>query len=187
MARPAGRRAPVLTALLTGTLVLLVTLRLHQELPAIACGWLVTCGVPLAIIDLRVRRLPDPLTGGCFAGIAALLIADAAVGGQWQDIGRAAAGAGAAALFFAIAAVAKPGSSGLGDAKLSLSTGALTAWFGWGVLLTSAFAAFLLAACYGLGMLAVGRASLRTGSLPFGPFLLAGCLAAVLVRGAAGA
>ncbi len=187
MACPAGRCAPVLTALVTGALVLLVTLRLRQELPAIACGWLVVCGVPLAIIDLRARRLPDPLTGGCFAGIAALLIADAVADGQWQDIGRAAAGAGAAALFFAITAVAKPGSSGLGDAKLSLSTGALTAWFGWGVLLTSAFEAFLLAACYGLGMLAAGRASLRTGSVPFGPFLLAGCLAAVLVSGAAGA
>jgi leader peptidase (prepilin peptidase) / N-methyltransferase len=60
-------------------------------------------------------------------------------------------------------------------------TAALAAWFGWGVLLTSMFTAFALAACYGLGMMIAGRAPARGSSVPFGPFLLAGCLTVVML------
>jgi leader peptidase (prepilin peptidase)/N-methyltransferase len=88
--------------------------------------------------------------------------------------------------FFVLLALARPGSAGLGDAKLGLSTGALAGWFGWGILLASVFAAFLLAAACGLALIAARRATLRAGSLPFGPFMLAGCLAAVLLASPAG-
>jgi leader peptidase (prepilin peptidase) / N-methyltransferase len=181
--RPSQARVATLTALITAALVLLATLRLHQELLASACGWLVICGLPLSIIDIRVRRLPDALTAACATGILVLLAAAAAVDARWQDLARAGAGAAATCVFFAVLALARPGSAGLGDAKLGLSTGALAAWFGWGILLTSMFAAFVLAACYGLGMLIARRASARGSSVPFGPFLLAGCLAVVLLAG----
>jgi leader peptidase (prepilin peptidase) / N-methyltransferase len=169
-----------LTALVMAGLVLVVTVRLHQILMASAVGWLVLCGVPLAVIDSRVRRLPDLLTGACFGGVAALLIAAAATDGQWHDLARAGAGAAIVAAAFALLALLRPGSAGLGDAKLGLSTGALAAWSGWGVLLISVFAAFVLAGGYGIGLLVAGRASLRS-SVPFGPFLVAGCLALVLL------
>jgi len=78
------------TALITAALVALATLRLHQELLATACGWLVICGLPLAIIDIRVRRLPDALTAACAAGILVLLTASAAADGQSsQEPGQA--------------------------------------------------------------------------------------------------
>ncbi|HXB50948.1 MAG TPA: A24 family peptidase [Streptosporangiaceae bacterium] len=179
--RPARARVAVLTALITAALVLLATLRLHQELLASACGWLVVCGLPLSIVDIRVRRLPDALTAACAAGISVLLVAAAAVDGRWHELTSAGAGAAATCLFFALLAVARPGTAGLGDAKLGLSTGALAAWFGWGVLLTSMFTAFALAACYGVGLLVAGRASARGSSVPFGPFLVAGCLTVVLL------
>jgi leader peptidase (prepilin peptidase) / N-methyltransferase len=180
---PVRTRVAVLTALTAAALVLLATLRLHQELLASACGWLVVCGLPLSIIDIRVRRLPNALTAACAAGIAVLLAAAAAVDGRWPDLARATAGAAITCAFFALLALARPGSAGLGDAKLGLSTGALAAWFGWEFLLTSMFTAFVLAACYGLGLLIAGRASARRGSVPFGPFLLAGCLTVVLLAG----
>lgn len=180
--RPAPAVVAVLTALTTAALVLLATLRLRQELLAIACGWLVVCGLPLSIIDIRVRRLPNALTAACTVGVAVLLAAAAAADGQWQDLARATAGAAVSCAFFALLALARPGSAGLGDAKLGLSTGALVAWFGWEFLLTSMFTAFVLAACYGLGLLITGRAS-APGGVPFGPFLLAGCLAVVLLAG----
>jgi len=183
MTRPAQARPATLTALITAALVLLATLRLHQELLASACGWLVICGLPLSIIDIRVRRLPDALTAASAAGILVLLAAAAAVDGRWQDLARAGAGAGATCAFFALLALARPGSAGLGDAKLGLSTGALAAWFGWGVLLTSMCTAFVLAAGYGLSLLIARRAPARGSSVPFGPFLLAGCLAGVLLAG----
>jgi leader peptidase (prepilin peptidase) / N-methyltransferase len=181
-ARPAQARTAALTALIMAALVLLATLRLHQELLASACGWLVICGLPLSIIDIRVRRLPDALTAACAAGILVLLAAAAAADGWWHDLARASAGAAATCAFFAVLALARPGSAGLGDAKLGLSTGGLAAWFGWGVLLTSMFTAFVLAACYGVGLLIARRAS-RGSAVPFGPFLLAGCLAVVLTAG----
>jgi len=183
-ARPIPRSARWLTPLISAALVLAATLRLHQVLIAGAACWLVLCGVPLAVIDLRVRRLPDALTGACIAGIATLLTAAAVVSGHVQSLARAGLAAASVALFFALLALARPGSAGLGDAKLGLSTGAFAAWFGWGVLLTSLLAAFLLAAGYGLYLLATRRATLPGGSLPFGPFLLAGCLLTTLLAGA---
>jgi hypothetical protein len=47
LAAPAQTRTATLTALITAALVLLATLRLHQELLSSACGWLVICGLPL--------------------------------------------------------------------------------------------------------------------------------------------
>ena len=179
--RPAGPRLAALAALIMAALVLLTTLRLHQDVLAVACSWLVVCGLPLSIIDIRVRRLPDALTAACVAGIAVLLAAAAAAGDRWPHLARAGAGAAATCLFFALLALARPGSAGLGDAKLGLSTGALAAWFGWGFLLASMFTAFVLAACYGLGLVIAGRASARSSNVPFGPFLLAGCLTVVLL------
>jgi len=170
----------LLLAVVAAALVLLVAVRLHQLLVASAVGWLVLAGVPLAVIDARVRRLPDVLTLTCFAAVAVLLTAAGATTGHWPDLARAAAGAAIAAALFLLPALLRPGSAGLGDAKLGLSTGALAGWAGWGVLLGSVFAAFALAAIYGLALLVSGRASLRS-SVPFGPFMLAGCVAVVLL------
>jgi leader peptidase (prepilin peptidase)/N-methyltransferase len=169
---------PLLAALTFG-----VCLRLHPALVAAAGSWLTLCGVPLAFVDARVRRLPDVLTLTCCGGLAVLLTAAAGLDDRWASLLRAGIGAVAVAGMFLLLALARPGSAGLGDAKLGLSTGALAGWFGWGVLLQSVFAAFLLAAAVGLVLIAARRATLRAGSLPFGPFLLAGCLAAVLLAG----
>jgi leader peptidase (prepilin peptidase) / N-methyltransferase len=176
------RRTALLIALITAALILIVAVRVHQILIASAVGWLVLLGVPLVAIDARVSRLPDALTGPCLAGVSVLLTIAAASTGQWHEEARAAAGAAIVAALFVLLALLRPGSAGLGDAKLGLSTGALAAWAGWGVLLGSMFAAFALAAIYGLALLVSGRASLRS-SVPFGPFLLGGCLAIVLLAG----
>jgi len=170
---------PLLLALPMAALAWLASVWTHPALVACAAAWLAVCAVPLAIIDVLEFRLPDPLTIAALGGTAAFLIAAATASGTWPDLGRSAAGAAALGALFAILALARPGSAGLGDAKLSLSLGALTAWLGWGVLAAALIAAFVLAACYGLWLLASRRATLRT-RLPFGPFLLAGALAAVI-------
>jgi leader peptidase (prepilin peptidase) / N-methyltransferase len=180
-ARQAGPVAILLTSLILAALAFGIAVQVHPALVAAAGCWLAACGTPMAIIDARYRRLPDVLTGACLAGTAALLIAAAAASGAWSALGRAGLGALAVAAFFALLAVAKPGSAGLGDAKLGLSTGALAAWFGWAVLVWAVFAAFVLAAGFAIWLIASGRTSFRGGSVPFGPFLLAGCLLAVAV------
>jgi leader peptidase (prepilin peptidase)/N-methyltransferase len=170
---------PLLLTLPMAVLAWLASAWTHPALVACAAAWLAVCAVPLAIIDAREFRLPDPLTMAALGGTAAFLIAAAAATGTWPDLGRSAAGAAALGGLFGVLALARPGSAGLGDAKLGLSLGALTAWLGWGVLAAALLAAFVLAACYGLWLIAGRRATLRT-RLPFGPFLLAGALAAVI-------
>jgi leader peptidase (prepilin peptidase)/N-methyltransferase len=157
----------------------------HPGLVAGAVAWLAVCAVPLAVIDWLAFRLPDPLTMAALGGIAACGVAAAAVSGNWPELARSAAGAAALGGLFLALALARPGSAGLGDAKLSLSLGALAAWVGWAVLLAALFAAFVLAAGYGIWLIARQGATLRA-RLPFGPFLLAGTLVAVVAANITG-
>jgi leader peptidase (prepilin peptidase)/N-methyltransferase len=160
-----------------------VCARLRPGPVAVAGVWLVLCGVPLAVIDTRVRRLPDVLTLACFSGLLGVLAVAAGLHSQWPSLLRAALGGAALGGLFVLLALTRPGSAGLGDAKLGLSTGALAAWFGWVVLAEAVFAAFALAACCGLILIVAKKAALRSGTLPFGPFLLAGCLIIVMLAG----
>jgi leader peptidase (prepilin peptidase)/N-methyltransferase len=65
------------------------------------------------------------------------------------------------------------------DVKAAASIGTLLAWQSWQLLITGGFAGFLLAAIYGIALLASGRAT-RKQHIPLGPFLLAGAFLAVL-------
>jgi leader peptidase (prepilin peptidase) / N-methyltransferase len=174
---------PWLLALLSAASAWTLAVRLHPALVAAAACWLTICGVPLAAIDFRIRRLPNGLTATSLAGVFGLLTFAAIGTGRWRDLAVAGVGGLAVGVCFGLLALTRPGSAGLGDAKLSVSTGVMAAWFGWPVLLASLVAAFVLAAAYGLWSIAARRATLRGSSLPFGPFLLAGCLAAVLLAG----
>jgi leader peptidase (prepilin peptidase)/N-methyltransferase len=160
-----------------------ITARLQPAMVGAAACWLAICGAPLAAIDIRVRRLPNRLTAVSLAGVLGLLAIAAIRTADWPDLLRAAAGGLAVGALFGLLALTRPGSAGLGDAKLGLSTGALAGWFGWRVTFASVVAAFVLAAAYGLWLVATRRATLHGTSLPFGPFLLAGCLAIVLLAG----
>jgi leader peptidase (prepilin peptidase) / N-methyltransferase len=171
-----------LLAVAMAAIAVAATQRLQPWPVALAACWLGVCGAPLAAIDAAVRRLPDVLTGAAFAGVAACLALAAGLYHGWPDLGRAGAGAAAVAGFFLLLAVARPGSAGLGDAKLGLGVGALAAWMSWGTVLAAVFAAFVLAALVALALIVSRRAGLSS-SVPFGPFLLAGCLAAVLLAG----
>jgi len=147
------------------------------ELPAYL--YLGAVGVALAIIDLQCRRLPDSLTLPSYAvGIA--LLGLAALAARDADAALRALGgmAGLFAFYFLLALV-NPAGMGYGDVKLSGVLGLYLGWLGWGEVLLGTFLAFLLSALTGLGMIAVGRATLKS-ALPFGPFMLAGALFAVL-------
>jgi leader peptidase (prepilin peptidase) / N-methyltransferase len=146
------------------------------ELAALA--WLAVFAVPLAFIDLAVHRLPDPLTAAAFAGTFALLAVAALAAGQPGALGRAALGAALLTGFYLLLFVIRPTGMGLGDAKLAASVGAVLGWSGWRALVTGTSAAFVLAACYGVVLLATRRAT-RTDHLPLGPFIVIGALAAL--------
>ncbi|WP_333772905.1 A24 family peptidase [Streptomyces sp. IBSBF 3136] len=175
-AAPSAVRLAVATALVCAALAAATGTR-----PELAV-WLLLAPVwvLLAAVDLRVRRLPDPLTLPLAAtalallGLAALLPEHA---GHWLTAlyGALALGAGYFVLFLVNSA-----GMGFGDVKLALGAGAVLGWYGWPTVLLGTFAGFLLGALYG-GALVVARRADRRTAIPFGPFLLAGVVAGLLI------
>ncbi|HET9381651.1 MAG TPA: prepilin peptidase [Streptomyces sp.] len=172
-------------AVLTGSVCVLLALATGPR-PELAV-WLLLApaGVLLAAVDLRVQRLPDPLTLPLAGAALALLGATALVpehAGRWTTalLGALALGAGYFVLF-----LLSPGSMGFGDVKLALGAGAVLGWYGWPAVMLGTFAGFLLGALYGAALVVARRAGRKT-AIPFGPFLLVGtCLG--LLAGAYGA
>ncbi|MHC3453848.1 prepilin peptidase [Streptomyces prasinus] len=137
-------------------------------------------GVLLAVVDLRVQRLPDPLTLPFAAAALALLGAVALVpehAGTWTTalLGALALGAGYLVLF-----LLNPAGMGFGDVKLALGAGAVLGWYGWPTVMLGTFAGFLSGALYGGALVVVRRAG-RGTAIPFGPFLIAGALTGLLI------
>ncbi|ACZ32403.1 peptidase A24A prepilin type IV (plasmid) [Xylanimonas cellulosilytica DSM 15894] len=144
--------------------------------PLRAAAWLyLVVGAAIIWIDLDVHRIPDAITRWWAPALAAVLLVSAAITGQWEILGWAAAGAGVlGGLFFVLALVS---SMGLGDVKLAAITGLLLGPLGWSGLLTAALAAFLLPALAALVLLARGAG--RRAHLAFGPGIVAGAAVAM--------
>lgn len=147
--------------------------------------WLLLAPVAvlLAAVDLAVFRLPDVLTLPAAAGTAVLLGAAALLPGHTGSWPRALLGGVALFLTYLLLHLVNPAGMGFGDVKLAPSLGLALGWYGWGALLLGTLAAFGLGAAAGLVLLALGRADRRT-PLPFGPFMLAGALAGMLLAAA---
>jgi leader peptidase (prepilin peptidase)/N-methyltransferase len=136
--------------------------------------------VLLALVDRNVHRLPDHLTlplaaaAAVLLGLVALLPGDA---GSWPTalLGGLILGSAYFILF-----LIHPNGMGFGDVKLALSLGVALGWYGWTVLFAGAFAGFVLGSLYGVGLMVLRRASRRT-AIPFGPFMLVGALAGLLL------
>ncbi|MCC9707313.1 A24 family peptidase [Streptomyces sp. MNU76] len=140
---------------------------------------LAPAAVLLAAVDFAAHRLPDALTLP-LAAAAIVLLGVAAVlpgaDGSWTSalLGSLILGA----CYFVLFLLSK--GFGFGDVKLALALGAVLGWYGWAIVLVGTFVGYLLGALYGIGLMLAGRAD-RTSRIPFGPFLLAGALAGVLL------
>lgn len=146
--------------------------------------WLaaVPVGVLLAAVDATSQRLPDVLTLPFAAATAALLGGAQLLPrahGTWT--GALLGGAALAAGYFVLFLI-NPRGMGFGDVKLAASQGLALGWYGWNVLFAATFAAFLLAAGYGLALLLARRARWKS-SVPFGPFMLLGTFLGLILGG----
>jgi leader peptidase (prepilin peptidase) / N-methyltransferase len=153
-------------------------------LPALC--YLAAVGVPLAFIDARHRRLPDPLTLPSYPAALLLLgVAAAFVRSGGRHLVYALIGMAAVWLFFVLQAFVYPNGIGWGDVKLSGVIGLYLGWFGAAAVLEGIVAGYLLAALTGIGLIVAQRAT-RKSQIPFGPFLIAGALAVLFVNGGVG-
>ena len=173
-----GARYP-LVELLTAALFAVMALRfgLDPVLPAFL--YLAAVGVALALIDLDHKRLPDALTLPSYPVAVALLAVAALLGSDGSWVRALLGGLAMFAVYFVLC-FAYPAGMGFGDVKLSGVLGLHLGWIGWGAWCVGLFLGFLLGALFGLGLIVARRGGRKT-AVPFGPFMLAGALAAVLV------
>ena len=167
--------------LLTAAVFVVMAVRFGPSPVLPAFCFLGAVGVALAFIDARYQRLPDALTllsypvALVLLGAAALAVPD---GGRRFVV--ALIGLAAAWLLFLIQALIYPAGIGWGDVKLSGVLGLYLGWLGVTALVAGLFLGYVLAAVVGLVLLATRRAT-RRSQIPFGPFLLAGTLIAILL------
>jgi len=136
-------------------------------------------GIALAFIDFDTHRLPDALTLPAYPLSAALLVLAALGEGEPVRLLHAAIGLCALyALYYALALV-KPGGMGFGDVKLAGVIGMQLGFLGWGPLLVGAFLAFFLGGVGGVALMVAGRAG-RKSKVPFGPYMVAASLIAIV-------
>jgi leader peptidase (prepilin peptidase)/N-methyltransferase len=162
-----------LVELATGVLYALVVVAKDDALDIALGLLLVTALVPITLIDLELRLIPNAIT--LPAAVAAL------VAGAVLDVGHVPeqliAGA-AAGGFFLVAALAYPRGMGVGDVKLA---GMLGLYLGRAVA-PAIFAALILGVVVGAAIIArKGAKEGRKTAVPFGPFLAAGALIAFFV------
>lgn len=166
-------------------------------LAAAACVYFAVMAVRLTVIDVRHHLLPDRIVFPSYAVAGVLLIGASASLVAAGAQATAAVPGGVAGLFgvpglrilaggavlwtfyFLLRAVYPPG-MGFGDVKLAGVLGMYLGFLGWAHVFAGTFAAFLLGGLWSLGLLAVRRGTLKS-SIPFGPFMLAGTAAAMLL------
>lgn len=136
-------------------------------------------GTVLALIDIEAHRLPDKLTLPSYPIVAVLLLIPAIADGQWGAYGRAWLGALAMFAFYLALALVYPAGMGMGDVKLAGVLGLGLGFLGWPYVIVGLFAAFLLGAVIGIALMIFGKAGRKT-AVPFGPFMIAGAILAMV-------
>lgn len=150
----------------------------NAALPALMVLALVL--VPMALIDLRLHKIPTRLVYPATAVVALLLGVAAVAQGDPMRLVRALAGGVAASAFIWLLVIVYPAGMGDGDARLCLLLGLGLAWFGWGHLLYGLMAGFVLGSVVGIGYAFTSGQGRKT-QLPFGPWLGSGALLVILI------
>ena len=166
-AEPISIRYPLVEAT-TAVLYALVVVTQDDAL-GIALGLLlVTALVPITLIDLDLRLIPNRITlPAAVAALIAAVILDVSFVPEQLIAGAAAGG------FFLLAALAYPRGMGMGDVKLA---GMLGLYLGRAVA-PALFVALIAGVVAGAVIMArVGTREGRRTAVPFGPFLALGGL-----------
>src|SRR5664279_1836956 len=130
-------------------------------------------GAALTFIDLDVHRLPDLIVLPSYPIAFVLLLVPTVVSGQWGALLRAVLAGGVLFVVYLVLALVSPGGGGLGlgDVKLAGVLGLLLGWLGWGTVMFSVVAAFVIGGVVALVLLLSGRAS-RSSHFAFGPSMI---------------
>ena len=136
--------------------------------------------IPLTVIDLKVKRLPNSLT---FTGIsfASIFTIFAFVENHnFLILISFVLNTLIPGFFFLILNVASKGGMGMGDVKLAAMIGASLSVFGTKTIFVSFVFAFILGALASLILISMKVASRKT-LIPFGPYMILGAWISILI------
>jgi leader peptidase (prepilin peptidase)/N-methyltransferase len=161
-----------------------------------ACAYFAVMAARLTVIDVRHHLLPNRIVFPSYAVAGALLLgavvslamsaqgSGSVPGAAAQLFGvpalRILAGGAVLWLFYFVLRLVYPPGMGFGDVKLAGVLGMYLGYLGWPHVFAGTFAAFLLGGLWSIGLLASRRGTLKS-AIPFGPFMLAGAAAAMVV------
>ncbi len=140
---------------------------------------LAALAVPLALVDLRVLRLPDPLVGVAVGGGLVLLALAAVADQAVPALGRAVLAAALCGVGYLTLALLPRSPLGFGDVKLGAALGLYLGWLGWPTVAVGVLLAPLVNLPLVIGLLVTGRADRRT-PIPYGPAMLVSAIAATV-------
>ena len=136
--------------------------------------------VALAAVDLETFLLPNRLVYPLTFTFLALLALGSLLDDDLDALGRGLIVAAIAFGCFFVMNLIAPRAMGFGDVRLSFTLGLSLGVLGWGVAFVGFFFSFLFGAVIGIALMAFGLRG-RKDPVPFGPFLVAGTLTAILV------
>ena len=139
------------------------------------------CGlIAIGIIDALTHRVPRYINGLAITLGVPLLILDAIVHWDLDNILRAGVGAVALFAFFVGLKSIAQGSFGKGDVLLAPIVGFALAYNSWGALLSGVVSIFLIGGVVSAALLFTGRVS-RKSRIAFGPYIVMGTLLALVI------
>jgi leader peptidase (prepilin peptidase)/N-methyltransferase len=133
----------------------------------------------ISAIDLERYIIPNRIVYPTLFAGAVLLTAAALADGEPDRIKRAAIGAFAAWFALLVVHLIQPKGMGFGDVRLSAVLGMYLGWIDLKLVLLGMLLGFLLGAVIGVALVVTGLRG-RKDAVPFGPFLAAGAVIAIL-------
>lgn len=158
---------------------MLVAVRFGAVVVLPAYIYLVLVGLALAAIDAEEHRLPNKLTLPSYPVALGLLVIAGFFAG-WTHLVAALVGMGALWLLYALLFLISPSGIGWGDVKLAGVLGIYLGWLGADSWILGTFLGVLLGGLFAVALVMTRRAGRKT-MIPFGPFMIAGALIAVIV------
>ena len=177
---PVSMKRRAFVTVLTGALFGATAARFDDSwlLPA----YLVLTGalVALAVIDFETYLLPNRIVYPLTLVSLALFGLGAALDGDLDSYLRGLLAAVIAFMIFFVLHLVSPRSMGFGDVKLSFTLGLSLGVLGWGELVLGLFLGFFYGAVIGIVLIAT-KIRGKGQAVPFGPFLAAGAITAILI------
>ncbi|SCL15535.1 leader peptidase (prepilin peptidase) / N-methyltransferase [Micromonospora rhizosphaerae] len=141
---------------------------------------LAAIAVPLALVDLKVLRLPDPLVGAALVGGVVLLVLASVVERDAGALLRAGLAALVCGVGYSTLALLPGSQLGFGDVKLGAVLGLYLGWLGWFAVVAGVLLAPVLNLPLVIGLVIAGRAGRKT-AVPYGPAMLVAAIAATVL------